>query len=175
MVDSHAATFAAEVYKAYLHCAAKVVSSEGGEITAYDGDRLMAVYIGDRKNTSAVRSALKLNYAVDEIINPLLRAQYPNTSFCLKHCVGVDTSSLFVARTGIRGSNDLVWVGRAANHAAKMTSLTGLPAWISEDVYDHMNDAVKMSQKGEAMWTKRLWTAMAQKPVYASSWRWGGL
>jgi hypothetical protein len=26
-------------------------------ITAFDGDRVMAVYIGDRKNTNAVRSA----------------------------------------------------------------------------------------------------------------------
>ena len=33
--------------------------------------------------------------------------------------LGIDTSKLFVARTGIRKSNDLVWVGRAANYAAK--------------------------------------------------------
>src|SRR5664279_4286309 len=52
--------FAAEVYKNYLHCAAKIIRSEGGEITAYDGDRIMAVYLGGRKNTSAVRTALKI-------------------------------------------------------------------------------------------------------------------
>src|SRR5437762_1775811 len=46
LVGAYTAEFAAEVYKCYLHCAAKVVTSEGGVITAYDGDRLMAVYLG---------------------------------------------------------------------------------------------------------------------------------
>jgi hypothetical protein len=34
----------------------------------------MAVYIGERKNTRAVRSAMKINYAVIEIIG-----SYPNS------------------------------------------------------------------------------------------------
>src|SRR5688500_11199572 len=40
LVDGHSASFAAEVYKSYLHCAAKIIRAEGGEITAYDGDRI---------------------------------------------------------------------------------------------------------------------------------------
>ena len=63
LVDNYKAHFAAEIYKSYLHCAAKIIRSEGGEITSYDGDRIMAVFLGDYKNTSAVRSALKINYA----------------------------------------------------------------------------------------------------------------
>jgi class 3 adenylate cyclase len=51
--------FAAEIYKTFLHCAAKIIRSEDGVITAYDGDRIMAVFIGNAKNTSAVRAALK--------------------------------------------------------------------------------------------------------------------
>ena len=42
-----------------------------------------------------------------------------------KQSVGIDTSELFVARTGIRRANDLVWVGRAANHAAKLSARSG--------------------------------------------------
>ena len=49
MVDEYKPYFSAEIYKAYLHCTAKIVRSEGGVITAYDGDRIMAVYIGDSK------------------------------------------------------------------------------------------------------------------------------
>ncbi len=56
--------FAAEIYKTFLHCAAKIVHSEIGVITAYDGDRIMAIYIGGNKNTAAVRTAMKINYAV---------------------------------------------------------------------------------------------------------------
>ena len=120
MVNSYKPEFAAEVYKAYLHCAAKIIREEDGAITAYDGDRIMAVFIGSSKNTNAARAALKINYTVNEIINPATRKQYPTTTFTLKQCVGVDTSKLLVARTGIRGANDLVWVGRAATHATTL-------------------------------------------------------
>ena len=100
---------AAKIYKTYLHCAAKIIQSEGGVITSYDGDRIMAVYIGGSKNTSAANSALKINYTVTKIINPILKECYPNTHYLVKQIVGIDTSNLFVVRTGIRGSNDLVW------------------------------------------------------------------
>ncbi len=123
LVDRFKAHFAAEIYKAFLHCGAKIIRAQGGTITAYDGDRIMAVYIGNRKNTAAATTALKINYAAKQIINPAITAQYPKTSYAVKHVVGVDTSKLLVARTGVRGANDLVWVGRAANYAAKLNDL----------------------------------------------------
>jgi class 3 adenylate cyclase len=51
------------------------------------------------------------------------KKKWPKTDFELKQRVGIDTSKVFVARTGIRGSNDLVSVGNAANNAAKMAAL----------------------------------------------------
>jgi class 3 adenylate cyclase len=170
MVDSKTAQFAAEVYKTYLLCAAQLIRSEGGAITAYDGDRVMAVFIGGLKNTSAVRCALKIKAAVTEIINPAIKVQY-NSDFQLQQVVGIDTSELLVARTGIRGSNDLVWVGPAANHAAKMSSLSEQPysTFISSAVYDKMMDAVRMSSSGQKMWEARSWRG---KTIYRSSWYW---
>ena len=47
MVDALTDTLAAEYYKAFLHCAAKIVKRNGGDITAYDGDRVMAVFLGN--------------------------------------------------------------------------------------------------------------------------------
>ncbi|HEY6846231.1 MAG TPA: adenylate/guanylate cyclase domain-containing protein [Terracidiphilus sp.] len=170
MVDSKTAQFAAEVYKTYPLCAARLIRSEGGAITAYDGDRVMAVFIGGLKNTSAVRCALKIKAAVTEIINPAIKVQY-NSDFQLQQVVGIDTSELLVARTGIRGSNDLVWVGPAANHAAKMSSLSEQPysTFISSAVYDKMMDAVRMSSSGQNMWEARSWRG---KTIYRSSWYW---
>ena len=117
LVDTSGPQFAAEIYKSYLHCAAKIITSEGGAITAYDGDRIMAGYLGNFKNQSAARSALKINHAVKQIINPALKTQY-ETEYQASQVVGIDTSPLLVAQTGIRGSKDLVWIGRAANHFA---------------------------------------------------------
>ncbi|MCB2229944.1 adenylate/guanylate cyclase domain-containing protein [bacterium] len=172
LVDTYKPLFAAEIYKCYLHAAARIIRSEDGAITAYDGDRIMATFIGGSKNTSAVRSALKINYAVEKIINPAIQAQYTNTEFSLRQTIGIDTSSLHVARTGIRGSNDLVWVGRAANYAAKLCGLSAdYPTWITAAVYNKLHESAKSSD-GKAMWEARSWTAMAGMTIYRSNWWW---
>jgi class 3 adenylate cyclase len=170
MVDRYKWSFSAEVYKTYLRCASQIVRSEGGDITAYDGDRVMAVFVGGFKNTTAVRTALKINYAVNEILRPALRAQY-TTDFVLKHVVGIDTSTLRAARIGVRGDNDVVWIGRAANYAAKLCTLSEKPLWITNSVYKSMNDEVKLSN-GVSMWEKRLWTAMNNMEIYCSTYHW---
>lgn len=172
LVDEYKPFFAAEIYKSYLHCTAKIIRSEGGVITSYDGDRIMAVYIGDHKNTSAARTALKINYAVNNIINPVIENQY-NNNYTVKQVVGIDNSPLFVARTGIRGSNDLVWVGRSANYAAKLTTLSSDHASrITESVYNKIHKSAKYSNDGESMWEKVRWTNMGDITVYRSTWWW---
>lgn len=171
MVDQYDWTFSAEVYKTFLRCAADVIREEGGDITAYDGDRVMAIFTGESKNTSAVRCALKINFAVIHIIQPALDKQYPLKNFKLKHVVGVDTSRLRTARTGVRGDNDLVWIGRAANYAAKLTSLSGKTTWITKAVYDKIADSVKVSN-GQSMWTHHTWTAMENISIYGSTYWW---
>jgi class 3 adenylate cyclase len=176
LVDGYKKPFVAEIYKTFLHCAAKIIRSEDGAITAYDGDRIMAVYIGNNKNTSAVRSAMKINYAVTEIIRPALKKQYPNDTYVTKHVIGIDTSDLFVARTGVRGANDLVWVGRAANYAAKLSALPeSYATYITSDVYDVMHKSVKFSKEdgtGDHMWTKLIWNEFNNSTIYGSTWWW---
>src|SRR6266480_3785718 len=44
MVRYKTREFAAEVYRAYLYSAAQIIRNEGGDVTAYDGDRVMAVF-----------------------------------------------------------------------------------------------------------------------------------
>lgn len=171
MVDERAWWFSAEVYKAYLRCASALIRSEGGTITAYDGDRVMAIFAGDAKNTLAVRCALKIHCAVQTIIQPAIETyRFKGAEgFVLKHKIGVDTSRLHAARIGIRGDNDLVWIGRAANHAAKLTAIPVEPSiWITKVVYDNMNSAVKLHQ-GSDMWVKRAWTQMNDMEVYCTT------
>jgi class 3 adenylate cyclase len=136
LVDGKNWYFAAEIYKSYLHCVAKLVRNEGGDITSYDGDRLMGVFVGGGQSTSAARCALKIKYAVEHIVNPAIAAGYQNATYRAKHVVGIDTSKIHAARTGVRGDNDLVWVGRAANYAAKLTQLRqGQATWITQEVF----------------------------------------
>ena len=172
LVNKRQPEFAAEVYKAFLGCAARIIRAEGGEITGYDGDRIMAVFIGDYKNTTAARTGLKINYAVSQIINPALKRQYPKVRYAVKHQVGIDASKLFVARTGIRGANDLVWVGRAANYAAKLSARSGPATQITADVYNRLNDEAKVGSDGQNMWTQQKALEIGGATIYVSNWRW---
>jgi class 3 adenylate cyclase len=121
LVDNYGWQVAGEIYKTYLHCAGKVIRSLDGDITAYDSDRIMAVFIGDDQTTNAAKCGLQLNWAVNNILNPALKTQYTTTDYVIKQVVGIETSEIRAARTGVRGDNDLVWIGKAANHAAKLT------------------------------------------------------
>jgi class 3 adenylate cyclase len=177
LVNTKTNEFAAEIYKCFLRGACRVIQNNGGTVTAFDGDRVMAVYLGGQKNTQAVGSAMEINSVVTQIINPMIKEVYPKSTYEVRYGVGVDTSPLFVARTGVRGSNDLVWVGRAANYAAKMCAFRGEglpPTWITTDVFGSMHDSVKYSTTDpttrKPMWEEREWKAQTLK-VYCSSWR----
>ena len=133
----------------------------------------MAVFIGEAKNSSAARAALKINYGVQEIINPAIGKMYLSQGYSLKHVVGIDTSELFIARTGIRGANDLVWVGRSANHAAKLSGRDGPPSQITADVYDRLNRESKFASDGRNMWTSSYSREIGNRLIYTSTWWWG--
>lgn len=175
LVDNYKHPFATEIYKNFLYCASKIIRYRDGVITAFDGDRVMGIFIGDRKNSNAAKCALNINYAVREIINPSLKEQYKKLDYEVKHAVGIDTSDILVARTGIRGSNDLVWVGNSANYAAKLCDLRdgNYASWITEKVYKRLTDETKFGGKNNTnMWEKRNWTTK-NMTIYRSNWRWG--
>lgn len=165
---------AADVYKSYLYCAAKIIRANGGSITAYDGDRVMGVFIGGTKNSSAAKSGLQINWATKNIVTARYKKKFPKTTFEVKQRVGIDTSKLFIARTGIRGSNDLVWVGNAANNAAKMAALpTTYPTYVTADVYNMFKNWAKLGgkDKDRNMWTN-LGTDDLGYQLYGSNWTW---
>lgn len=126
MVDSVTDTLAAEYYKAFLHCSAKIIKAQQGEIQAYDGDRVMAIFVGDGKTDRAARAALQIHWAILFIINPQFEFVYSTAHRPLQHTVGIDCGTVLVAKTGVRVDSDLVWVGSAANYAAKLNSFNGL-------------------------------------------------
>ena len=106
---------------------------------------------------------------------PALKDQYTTTSFTLRHVVGIDTSPIRAARTGVRGDNDLVWVGRAANHAAKLTELDAdYATWITGTLFNNLAEVAKYANNANEtlMWEKRLWTPMENMEIYRSNWMW---
>lgn len=174
LVNGYKWWFAGEIYKAYLHCAAKIIRDNFGTITSYDGDRIMAVFLGDDQTSYAAKTGLQLNWTVKNIVNPALKARYSKTEYEVKQVVGIDTSEARVGRIGVRGGNDLVWIGRAANYAAKLTECRkDYPTWLTEEAYKQLVDWAKFGgSEKKNMWTEFKWTAMGGIKAYGSSWWW---
>ena len=172
MVDTESWWLSAEIYKAFLHCAATIIRSEGGSITSYDGDRVMGIWIGKRQTTPAAIAGLKINFAIQKLINPAFKQHYPDKSLEVKQVVGIDTSAIRAARTGVRGGNDIVWVGRAANYAAKLTNLNlAQRTWVTEDAFSRMADEAKYGgPSNEQMWKRFRWSQQDNLPIYGSTW-----
>ena len=107
------------------------------------------------------------------LINPKIKEIYPDTDIEVRQVVGIDTSELFVARTGIRGDNDLVWVGNAANMAAKMCAIRDgeYSTFISNEVYEKIIDEAKFDDNGKNMWLTYHWPEYS-KNIYCTSYYW---
>lgn len=173
LVSQPNSAFAAEVFKCFLHCAAKIIRAKGGVITAYDGDRVMAVFVGSGKEIAAARVALAITYVVNEIITPALAARYPGNTYRVRHATGVDAGRLFVAKTGIRGSNDLVWVGQPANYAAKLAAFRDgeYSSWITDRVFTALDQSHRRTPSGQDMWETRTWTKYSTT-IHRSKFHW---
>ena len=170
---------AAKVIKSFLRCCTKIITAHDGIVTSFDGDRVMGIYIGDSKNSNAAKSALKINYAVQEIIKPKIEASFRSmneTSYKIGHAVGIDTSNMLSVRAGQRGSNDLIWIGRSPNFAAKLSEIRepNYASYISEDVYKRLDDSAKIASKqNKNMWEQCSFGWLGETwTIYRSNWRW---
>nr|WP_281720195.1 adenylate/guanylate cyclase domain-containing protein [Nitrosomonas nitrosa] len=166
---------AAKLFKCFLGGCSRIIRHNGGEIRSFDGDRVMGVFLGGTKNTDAAKSALKINWFVVNVLRPKFKEKYSKFSdgtYKINHCTGVDTSSVLVVRAGIRDNNDLVWVGRAPNVAAKLSDRTDAASYISPQVYNAMLESSKISSDGSPMWKRFSWPGGPIEAFYRSDWTW---
>lgn len=172
---------AAKVIRSYLDSICRVIKARGGEIRSFDGDRVMAIFMGDSKNSQSAKCALGINHVVRKIVSPALEAKFPSLKskgFTLQHCVGVASGKALIVRGGVRGSNDLVSIGRPPNVAAKLSDVRNWPysSYITADVFGSLNSEAKYHSPGKAD-QKLMWEGPysrdaggASVSVYRSSW-----
>jgi adenylate cyclase len=168
---------AAKIVRAYLSTMTRLVNDNGGTVRSFDGDRVMGIFIGGSKNTNAAKCALKMNWVVKEALVPQAKAKFASLKdFNLTHCAGVSRSEVLVVRGGVRGSNDLVFVGSAPNIAAKLSEIRdgGYRSYIDWKVHKYLQDAAKYGgNEKKHMWVKTKRTvAGAEWELYKSNWQW---
>lgn len=179
LVRAFSSTTAAKVIRVYLDSICRVIRSCGGEIRSFDGDRVMAIFIGNTKNSTAASCALKIHYTVAKIARPILESALPSITrkgYTLEHCTGVASGKALIVRGGVRGSNDLVSVGRAPNVAAKLSDIRNGPhySYITSEVFNMLNEKAKYTSSGTLMWKGPYDRNVGgqQIPVYRSSYYW---
>ncbi|MGP3687152.1 adenylate/guanylate cyclase domain-containing protein [Streptomyces sp. IBSNAI002] len=174
-------TTAAKVIRAYLDATCRVIKARGGEIRSFDGDRVMAIFMGANKNTEAAKCALQIHHVVQKIVRPKVEANLSSIKakgFQVNHCVGIDSGTALVVRGGVRGSNDLVSIGRAPNVAAKLSDVRDgeYRSYITKSVFDSMADSSKYNVGGDkkAMWAGPYAREVGGQTinVYRSNWTW---
>jgi adenylate cyclase len=169
---------AAKIVRAYLSSMTRLVKERGGAVRSFDGDRVMGIFVGNSKHSSAAKCALNMNYVLSKLLRPKAEEKFPSLvekGFKIEHCAGVSRSDVFVVRAGVRGSNDLVFIGSAPNIAAKLSDIRNSPyrSYITWKVYNNLNEASKYDADEMDMWT-----AVTRKvggvewDLYKSSYTW---
>jgi len=173
MVKGYKREYCAEIYKTFLLGCCRVIRRNGGELISFDGDRIMGAFIGDAKNSTAAKAALNIKWVMDNIVQKEHDEYYVNIKRTIEYTVAVDVAEHHAVRTGIRGSNDLVWVGNAANLAAKLTNHNWSPyrSIITYRVYNSLNNASKFDGNGRNMWISA-YSDEINETVYKSSYHW---
>lgn len=168
---------AAKILKSFLATTARLVKHHGGSVVSFDGDRILGVFVGDDRNTVGPKCALQIKYVVEKIIRPKLEAKYEvvrTASFKIGHGVGMDSGVVLAVKAGIRGDNDLIWIGRPANLAAKLSDRRDHSTHLTAAVYNAMEDSSRYGgSERHNMWTKEIWRFLGEDiVVYHSDWRW---
>jgi adenylate cyclase len=171
---------AAKIIKSFVNPVSDVINHYGGEIRSFDGDRVMGIFVGDSKNSSAGKAALAIKHTVDKIVRPKLVAKWPaiENTYTMSHGVGIATGTALLVRGGIRGLNDIISVGEAPNVAAKLSDIRRTDnqrSFITKAVYDKLNRDAKYNGDVD-MWSKIADQTVGGKTytVYGSGYTWLG-
>lgn len=175
LVNKYSKKFAAKMVKVFLYSVCETIRNNGGVITSFDGDRVMAVFIGNCKCSNSAKTALQIKFIVTRI-NEEIAKEHPNDLFVINYAVGVDVSNLFVVKTGIWGDNYLAWIGNAANTAAKLSEIRNRSArsFITKRMFERLNDESKFSinnNEKKCMWNRSELEILGQT-IYESNWNW---
>lgn len=174
LASQFATEHVAKIYKAYLATCARAIRASTGQIRSYDGDRILGVFLHDRSAERATRCALEIAGLLRAIVWPALYAKLPflyTAGFELRHGAGLDHGQVTAISAGTRAARDLVWIGRAPNIAAKLSSLRSGKGntVVTSEVLSHLPDELLRSE-GQSIWQSEVWDGgLTPETVYVCS------
>ncbi len=156
---------AAKMMKSYFDGSVRIIKKNGGEVRSFNGDGMLAIFVGDSRSNNAVKGAMQVKWFVNHVLQPKFRRYFENNQSAdgqaLESSIGcgLDEGQIFAVKVGIRGTNDVAWVGRCTNTSAKLAGETSSPREIAitRAVYKRLYDSRKYSvskEQGNFMWSK---------------------
>jgi adenylate cyclase len=144
---------AAKIYQSFHDINVRVIEENNGSVRAFDGDRVMGVFVGRSKNSNAVKAAMQIQWAIRNILNPKLETKITCGG-------GIDYGKILVTKIGKgrnKNNNDLVWIGKADNYASHLANEAKNTIIISTNSYNVLVDDRKVSD-GKNMWQSKILT-----------------
>lgn len=168
----------AKVMKAYLSVSTRIIRANDGHIRSFDGDRVMGIFAGTNRYTRAVKSAMQIKWAMNELVQPAITKQFKSVkdnNWHLRHGCGIASGKALLVRAGFRGNDDMISIGTAPNLAAKLSDLRedSFNTFIGAGTYKSLTrEAIVHKEKN--IWTGPYDFAMGAKnyPYYKTSYRW---
>ena len=147
--------------KSYFDGAVKIINTNDGTVRSFNGDGMLALFVGVKQSNNAVKAAMQIRWFVRSILWPKFNAYFSANAAArgarLNFSVGcgLDYGDIYAVRVGIRGTNDVAWVGRCTNTAAKLSNELHHPRSIgvTRAVFSRLNDDRKLSLDGRPMWS----------------------
>jgi class 3 adenylate cyclase len=126
---THKAVTVAKLYSAFIRAMTRVARHHTGHVRGIIGDRLMVIFDAPNAFVQAVECAISMNTVSKHIIDKHFQH---NTIKC---GIGIDAGKMLATKTGVRrhggeqaNYRSLVWLGRPANIASKLTDVANKAA-----------------------------------------------
>jgi len=126
---THKPQTVAKLYSAFVRAMTKCARHYGGHVRGIIGDRVMVIFDCEGCFVNAVNCAILMNSAAKYVINKHFTRNEVQCG------IGIDTGKMLVTKTGFRrrgveqhNYKNLVWLGRPANVASKLTDIANKPS-----------------------------------------------
>jgi class 3 adenylate cyclase len=136
------------------------IKENNGNIRSFDGDRVLAVFVGKSKVYNAINCAMKMVGCRYDVLQPKINTVFKNDKFSLG--VGISTGNTMVSKAGVgydKNNRDLIWLGDPPNLGSKLSDKADSPysIYICKETFGRLTEGNRYTTKNGIktdMWTK---------------------
>lgn len=176
---SDATTFwSVKIHRAFLLALTYCVERRDGHMRSFNGDGILAFFVGENASSRAVRAAMDMKGFVIKINDQLENNSHNKVDFG----IGIAQGEIMVAKSGKAGDDqtkqDLIWVGLPVYMAVELSDYARSPnnLWISNNVRTSIGKEkyldVVYDKEDNSMWSKvtKVFKSVGEKEVLLTSW-----